>query len=249
VRIAELRAPQFAFRGREFKIDLLIRASGFKGRSVPVYFNRAKNLIATRTVTVDSDPFEQKLTLSFTPKELGTYGFSLSIPPQPGEQITENNHKEFKIDVQRDKIRVLTLSGSPSWNYRFLRMALKQDPLIELVSFVFLRTPSDSVDVPDNQLSLIPFPIDDIFLEELKNFDVVIFDDFSYRAYFNPVYLDRVRDFVRDSGGFAMLGGPRAFDNGGLDCLGARVIDDDLVSALQQAPRHVGAHASKPDQA
>ena len=92
---------------------------------------------------------------------------------------------------------------------------MKQDPLIELVSFVFLRTPTDSVDVPENQLSLIPFPIDDIFLEELKNFDVVVFDDFSHRAYFNPVYLDKVRDFVRDGGGLAMLGGARAFDSGG----------------------------------
>src|SRR5262249_59333049 len=91
----------------------------------------------------------------------------------------------------------------------------KQDPLIELVSFVFLRTPTDTVDVPENQLSLIPFPIDDIFLEELKNFDVVVFDDFSHRAYFNPVYLDKVRDFVRDGGGLAMLGGARAFDSGG----------------------------------
>jgi uncharacterized membrane protein len=64
-------------------------------------------------------------------------------------------------------------------------------------------------------LSLIPFPIDDIFLEELKNFDVVVLDDFSYRAYFNPVYLERVRDFVRDGGGLAMFGGARSFDNGG----------------------------------
>ncbi|MGH9940658.1 MAG: glutamine amidotransferase, partial [Blastocatellia bacterium] len=92
---------------------------------------------------------------------------------------------------------------------------MKQDPLIDLVSFVFLRTPTDSVDVPDNQLSLIPFPIDDIFLEELKNFDVIVFDDFSHRAYFNPVYLEKVRDFVRDGGGLAMLGGTRSFDSGG----------------------------------
>jgi uncharacterized membrane protein len=215
VRIAKLGAPEFAFRGREFKIDLTIQASGMKGKSVPLFFNRGKNLITTRTVAIDADSFEQKVTLSFTPKELGTHGFSVSIPAQPGEQITQNNHKDFKVDVQRDKIRVLTLSGSPSWNYRFLRMAMKQDPLIELVSFVFLRTPMDTVDVPESQLSLIPFPIDDIFLEELKNFDVVFFDDFSYRAYFNPVYLERVRDFVRDGGGLAMLGGSRSFDSGG----------------------------------
>ncbi len=117
--------------------------------------------------------------------------------------------------MQRDKIRVLTLSGSPSWNYRFLRMALKQDPFIDLVSFVFLRTPTDSVDVPDNRLSLIPFPIDEIFLEELKNFDVLFFEDFSHRSYFNTLYLERVRDFVRDGGGLAMLGGIRSFDSGG----------------------------------
>jgi uncharacterized membrane protein len=215
VRVAKLAAPEFAFRGREFKLDLTVAASGMKGKSLPLFFNRGKNLVTTRNITVDSDPFEQKITLSFMPKDLGNHGFSVTIPTQPGEQITQNNHKEFKVDVQRDKLRVLTLSGSPAWNYRFLRMAMKQDPLIELVSFVFLRTPSDSVDVPESQLSLIPFPIDDIFLEELKNFDVIILDDFSHRAYFNPVYLERVRDFVRDGGGLAMFGGSRAFDSGG----------------------------------
>jgi uncharacterized membrane protein len=217
IRIAKLGAPEFAFRGREFKIDLTVHASGMKGRTVPLYFNRGKNLVTTRNVTVDADPFEQNITLSFTPRELGTHGFSLNIPVQPGEQIARNNQREFKVDVQRDKIRVLTLSGSPAWNYRFLRMAMKQDPLIELVSFVFLRTPLDSVDVPESQLSLIPFPIDDIFLEELKNFDLIVFDDFSHRSYFNPVYLERVRDFVRDGGALAMFGGPRGFDSGGYD--------------------------------
>ena len=215
VRIADVRAPEFAFRGRELKLDLTVQAYGLKGKTFPLYFNRGKNLITSRSINVDADPYEQKITLSFMPKELGTHSFSLSIPVQPGEQLTQNNQKEFKVDVQRDKIRVLTLSGSPSWNYRFLRMAMKQDPLIELVSFVFLRTPTDNVDVPENQLSLIPFPIDDIFLEELKNFDVLVFDDFSHRSYFNPVYLDKVRDFVRDGGGLAMFGGSRSFDSGG----------------------------------
>ena len=215
VRIAEVRAPEFAFRGRELKVDVVVQAYGLKGKVVPLYFNRGRNLITGRSVSVDADSFEQKITLSFTPTEIGTHTFSLNIPAQAGEQITQNNQKEFKIDVQRDKIRVLTLSGSPSWDYRFLRMAMKQDPLIELVSFVFLRTPTDTVDVPEDQLSLIPFPIDDIFIEELKNFDVVFFDDFSHRAYFNPVYLEKVRDFVRDGGGLAMIGGSRSFDSGG----------------------------------
>ncbi|HEY7165075.1 MAG TPA: glutamine amidotransferase [Candidatus Binatia bacterium] len=214
-RITDVHAPEFAFRGREFKVEMTVQASGLKGKPLPLYFNRGKNLISSQSINVNADPFEQKVTVSFTPRDLGAHSFNVVIPNQAGEQIVENNQKEFKVDVQRDKLRVLTLSGAPSWNYRFLRMAMKQDPLIELVSFVFLRTPTDTVDVPENQLSLIPFPIDDIFLEELKNFDVVVFDDFSHRAYFNPVYLERVRDFVRDGGGFAMFGGPRSFDAGG----------------------------------
>jgi len=215
LRIADLSAPEFAFRGRELKIDLTVQAYGLAGKTVPLHFNRGRNLVSSRNLTIDRDPFEQRLTLSYTPKEIGPHSFTLSIPAQAGELITQNNQREFKVEVQRDKIRVLTLSGSPSWNYRFLRMALKQDPLIDLVSFVFLRTPTDSVDVPDSQLSLIPFPIDEIFLEELKNFDLIFFDDFSYRSYFNVLYLEKVRDFVRAGGGLAMLGGIRSFDSGG----------------------------------
>ena len=215
LRIADLSAPEFAFRGRELKIDLTVQAYGLAGKSVPLYFNRGTNLVSSRTIAIDKEAFEQRLTLSYTPREIGPHSFSLTLPPQAGELTTQNNQREFKIEVQRDKLRVLTLSGAPSWNYRFLRMALKQDPFIDLISFVFLRTPTDSVDVPDNQLSLIPFPIDEIFLEELKNFDVLLFDDFSHRAYFNVLYLERIRDFVRDGGGFAMLGGLRSFDSGG----------------------------------
>jgi len=215
LRIADLRAPEFAFRGREVKLDFVIQAYGLKGKGVPLYFNRGRNLISTRSITIDRDPFEQRITLTYIPKEIGPHSFTLSVPLQAGEQIAQNNQREFRIHVQRDKIRILTLSGTPSWNYRFLRMALKQDPFIDLVSFVFLRTPTDSVDVPDSQLSLIPFPVDEIFLEELNNFDLIFLDDFSFRSYFNVLYLEKVRDFVRRGGGLAMLGGVRSFDSGG----------------------------------
>ena len=215
IRIADVRVPEFAFRGREIKVDFAVEAYGLAGKTIPIYFNRGQNLLSSRTINIDKDAFTQRVTFGYTPKEIGSHSFTLSIPPQSGEQITHNNQQDFRVEVQRDKIRVLTLSGAPSWNYRFLRMGLKQDPSIDLVSFVFLRTPTDSVDVPDSQLSLIPFPIDELFLEELKNFDVVFMDDFSYRSYFNTRYLERVRDFVRDGGGLAMLGGVRSFDSGG----------------------------------
>ena len=215
LRIAGLRAPELAFRGRAITIDFTIQAYGLAGANVPLYFNLGRNLISTHPIAIDRDAYQNRVTLNYTPRELGAHGFTLTLPELAGESIAGNNRKAFRMEVRRDKIRVLTLSGSPSWNYRFLRFALKQDPFLELVSFVFLRTPSDVVDVRENELSLIPFPIDEIFVEELKNFDVLILDDFSHRTYFNPLYFENIRDFVRDGGGIAMLGGSRAFDRGG----------------------------------
>ncbi|HET9883491.1 MAG TPA: hypothetical protein VFS81_17190, partial [Candidatus Binatia bacterium] len=64
VRVTDLRTPEFAFRGREFKFDLTVRASGMKGKTVPLYFNRGSGLITSRTVSIDDDDFTRKITLS-----------------------------------------------------------------------------------------------------------------------------------------------------------------------------------------
>jgi uncharacterized membrane protein len=105
--------------------------------------------------------------------------------------------------------------GTPTWNYRFLRLALKQDPSVDLISFVILRTPTDVVNVPENQLSLIPFPTRRLFTQELQNFDLIIFENFSFQFYFPWYYLENVRTYVNEGGAFAMLGGRLSFAQGG----------------------------------
>ena len=107
------------------------------------------------------------------------------------------------------------VSGSPSMNYRFMRTALKSDPSIDLLSFVILRSPSDILNVPAHEMSLIPFPVETIFLKELNSFDLVIFDDFDYSIYLGPDHLESLRNFVKDGGhGFAVIGGPKMFPEG-----------------------------------
>jgi uncharacterized membrane protein len=63
---------------------------------------------------------------------------------------------------------------------------------------------------------LIPFPVYDIFTKEIFNYDVVVFENFSYRYFFTPDLLTHVKDYVEKSGGaFVMLGGPDSFGGGG----------------------------------
>jgi len=111
--------------------------------------------------------------------------------------------------VLRDKIRILMVSGSPSLNYRYLRVALKNDPAIDLLSFIILRTPSDIMNVPLQEQSLIPFPVDTLFSKELKNFDLLIFDNFSYNLFLRKTHLESIERFVKEGGGFAAIGGPQ----------------------------------------
>src|SRR4029450_11487460 len=120
--------------------------------------------------------------------------------------------------------------GSPTWNYRFLRQGLKQDPSIDMISFVILPPPTDVVHLPESQLSLIPFPTQRLFTQELKNFDLIIFENFSYQLYFPWYYLENLRKYVQEGGAFAMIGGTLAFSQGGY---AGTPIEDILPVALR----------------
>ncbi|MBI2088965.1 MAG: VWA domain-containing protein [Deltaproteobacteria bacterium] len=56
LRITEVNVPDFAFRGREFKFDFSVQAHGLAGKTVPLYFNRGKNLILSRREKLDPEP-------------------------------------------------------------------------------------------------------------------------------------------------------------------------------------------------
>jgi len=114
--------------------------------------------------------------------------------------------------VIRDRVRVVLVVGRPSWDVRFLRQLLKRDPNVDLISFFILRTPGDDTRSSQDELSLIPFPTQEIFQEQLKTFDLVIFQDFGNRPWYHlSQYLDGIASYVREGGALAVIGGEQAF--------------------------------------
>jgi uncharacterized membrane protein len=215
IQIAAIEAPNFAFLHSAAEIEVTIKSWGYKGQIIPLVLKQEGRILSTSSLQLDADRVTRRVTFTMNPKEIGRYRLSVETPVQVGEMLRTNNQRDFQLQVRRDKIRVLVVSGRPSWNYRFLRRALKSDPSVDLISFIILRTPSDVVNVPDDQLSLIPFPTNRLFTEELENFDLLIFDNFSYLLYFPMLYLENIRKFVLDGGAFAMFGGDQSFDLGG----------------------------------
>jgi uncharacterized membrane protein len=215
ILIKTVQAPAWAFRGREVSIDVTVKGYGYSGLTLPVILKDGQRLITAKTVRLRDTSGEAAISLSFIPEEVGQRNLSVSVPQQFGETLSSNNSVTRSLKVVRDKIRILMVSGSPSLSYRFLRTVFKNDPSIDLLSFVILRTPSNILNVPVQEQSLIPFPVETLFAKELKNFDLLIFDNFLPYPYLRPGDLERVREFVRMGGGFAMVGGPNFRGEGG----------------------------------
>jgi uncharacterized membrane protein len=211
ILVRAVKAPPIAFRGREATIDVTVRSHGYQRLTIPVLLKEGSRLITAKSVQLNSDR-ETTVSFSFTPEEIGQKALSISMPQQAGETIVANNHANILLNVVRDKIRILMVSGTPSLNYRFTRMALKHDPSVDLLSFVILRTPSNILNVPTQEQSLIPFPVDTLFSKELKSFDLLIFDNFRHAPYLGLRHLEAIKEFVRAGGGFAVIGGPNLLD-------------------------------------
>jgi uncharacterized membrane protein len=240
IEVSSVLSAGLAFAGRKTVFTVAARHRGLDGSTVPILMKEAGRVVLSRDITFAGEDEEITAAIEWTPPRPGRYHLSFEIPPQAGEPVKENNRVDLTVEASRDKIRVLLVSGRPSWSHRFLRDSLKGDPTLDLVSFIILRTASDAVNVPQDELSLIPFPTKKIFLEELKNFDLVIFENFSHRFYFPVQYLEKVRDYVKEGGGFWMLGGPLSFVGGGY---GGTPIEEILPVVLKDVPAAGGYRA------
>jgi uncharacterized membrane protein len=219
VAIARVLADDFAFVRTSVQIEAVVRVIGaradWSGRTLPVTLRRDGVAVRTVDVTLEDGKSDYRVTFAFTPERVGKYLYEISTPVLEGEAIRENNARQFLLKVIRDKIRVLLVTGRPSWDERFLRGLLKHDPNVDLISFFILRTPTDVELVSSDELSLIPFPTDELFQEQLRSFDVVFLQNFNFAPYGIGAYLGEIKRYVEEGGGLAMIGGDLSFSLGG----------------------------------
>lgn len=211
--IDQLRVDDFAFVRSPVTLDVTLSARGMPSQDVPVVLRREGQVVAQRSVRLDGDGKAQ-VKLTFVPDRTGKFAFTVSVPVYQGEAVAENNSRSFVLKVIRDRVRALLVVGRPSWDVRFLRQLLKRDPNVDLISFFILRTPGDDPRSSQDELSLIPFPTQEIFQEQLRTFDLVILQNFNHRPYRMSQYLDGIAAYVREGGALAMVGGDQSFGSG-----------------------------------
>jgi len=212
--VATVLADDFAFVRTPIKLEAVIRASNLPNRQIEVTLSRDGRLVDARSVHLRNAEAEERIAFDWTPDRPGNFVFEIATPVLAGEALASNNRQVFTLKVIRDRVRVLHVCGRPSWDQRFLRSMLRLDPNVDLVSFFILRNATDD-EAPRDDMALIPFPYKEIFEEQLRSFDLLIFHNFNYGPYNVEPYLPGVRDYIQSGGALAMIGGDLSFASGG----------------------------------
>ena len=206
-RLVVIDAPAFGILGEDVTVKLRIQDEGAvpqgMGDQVSLKISVDDEVPNEFTVPVNSD-----LELPLRLPHAGMNVLQLSVAPVAGELTDRNNAAVVQINGVRDRLRVLLVSGQPHTGERVWRNLLKSDPSVDLVHFTILRPPEKQDGIPVDELSLIAFPTRELFVEKIKDFDLIIFDRYAMQGILPMQYLDNVVQYVKGGGTVLVAAGP-----------------------------------------
>ncbi|MGB0678741.1 MAG: glutamine amidotransferase [Polyangiales bacterium] len=212
--ITAVHAPAVSFVYEPLSLRVHVRTRPAKATAA-VHVREAGRTLAKRRLRLDAQGRGQA-RFTLRPEVRGRHIYEIDLEQDARDPLPGNNHAAHIVELRRAHVRILLVAGRPSWDTRFFRSFLKDDRAVDLITFFILRTPDDASMATPDELSLIPFPTDELFRQHLSSFDVVVFQNFEHGRYEMAPYLDRIRRYVEEDGGsFLMLGGDLSFAQGG----------------------------------
>ncbi|AWN39359.1 hypothetical protein [Methylobacterium durans] len=201
-QIKLLEAPRFGIVGKELTIRAEVMERGGTGNAV-VTVRRDGEQIGRRSV-----PTGKPFALTTKIEHGGPNVVEIEVEPLPGELTTVNNRAVLPIEGIREKLRVLLVSGEPHQGERTWRNLLKSDANVDLVHFTILRPPEKQDGTPISELSLIAFPTRELFVQKIKDFDLIIFDRYANQSVLPAAYFDNIVRYVQEGGALLIAAGP-----------------------------------------
>ncbi|AZO66720.1 MULTISPECIES: hypothetical protein [unclassified Mesorhizobium] len=202
-RIRFENAPRFGLVGKPLEMTYRVIGTNNEAGSVDVRVS-----VNGEQVSVERAIIGQAMPLQVTIPGAGRNIVELAIDPEPGELTDTNNRAIALIDGIRENLRVLLVSGEPHAGERTWRNLLKSDASVDLVHFTILRPPEKQDGTPINELSLIAFPTRELFVEKIKDFDLIIFDRYQHRDVLPILYYDYIAEYVEKGGALLIAAGP-----------------------------------------
>lgn len=233
VAIAAVVAPPRVRKYTEVEVQVFVRSFGYDGQRGEVHLldvgddQRADRKLTSIPITLQSG--FQSVSLTFR-TDLSTRKLRVEIPTLTNEVSDKNNRVDTEMAIDRTKIRVLYVEGSPQpltvsqvgtrvqtrGPFTDLKQALTEDEDIECVVLSVpggignLNRIAEYATADPNR----GFPST---VAELSAFDTIILSDVSVDS-FTETQIQWMEDWIRvRGGGLCMVGGEHSFASGGWD--------------------------------
>lgn len=201
VGIEQISAPRTAFKNDPFSVTVHIESEGTGDEAVRVELfeqiaDTAAESVEVRTVRPDAEGRFEPLVFERTVAAPGAVGYVARIAPLPYEAVTADNERAVMpaVRVLDDKMKILLVAGSPSYDYRFLARMLERDATVELSTWL---QSADERAVRDGDATITELPTT---LENVNKYDAILLMDCDPRG-FGPTWADVLAAYVSDHGG------------------------------------------------
>ena len=233
-RLVVEEAPSFGIVGKDVEIRLRVEDPAAEGAQTRVTLTRGAGQPVSTSATIG-----RTHVLKVRLEHAGPNIVQIEAEPGPRELTTVNNRAVVAINGVRERLRVLLVSGEPHAGERVWRNILKADPSVDLVHFTILRPPEKQDGTPVRELSLISFPIRELFEVKLDEFDLIIFDKYKLRGVLPSLYLENIVRYIERGGAVLEAAGPEYATSLGLyrTPLGALLPGEPTGRVIEQGHR------------
>src|SRR5258706_6175655 len=213
IQISRVETPRSVLKGSSLVVDVGVSQTGYSGKTVALNVEDGGRIVTTQEITLPPDGQSLTARVRFTANDAGARLFRFRVAPQDGEEVTQNNARDALLEVRDRHERILYYEGEPRYEPKFVLAAVDGDKNIDVV--LLQRTAENkymrrNVSTPDEVVGGFPKT-----REELFAYRGLIIGSVEAAA-FTPDQLRMIADFVnKRGGGLLMLGGRRAYAEGG----------------------------------
>ncbi len=211
LEIARVSLPKRVLAGSRVTAEVTLRQQGYDGESVEILVEDDSRILHKQTVTLAAG--EQSVRIPLATDEAGARRLEFSVAPRDDEPLAANNRRAAALAVDDRRMRVLYYEGEPRFEMKFVRRAVSDDAhlgvtgLIRTADAKFYRI---GVDNRDQLRDGFPTERDELFAYDaliLGSVDISLLTREQQRM---------IVEFVSErGGGLLLLGGRRAFSEGG----------------------------------
>ena len=202
-KVTVVEAPKYGLLNQEVILRIKVEESGGHFGSVVLNVNQDGKHFG-RFIVPAGEIQNYTFRLEHSGQNIFEFFIEDEISAEKGEMTESNNTAAVIVHGVRDRLRVLLVSGMPHVGERAWRDLLKSDPSIDLVHFTILRTPMSFDNTPSREMSLIAFPVEELFQRKIRDFDLIIFDKYVHYGLLRQKYFLNIASFVKEGGALLM---------------------------------------------